>query len=205
MSFEYDIFLKMSRLRHLRQVVSGLLVGGLWLICSTLQAQQPAAPPPQDTQKLKIETALLIENFRKGDREIQKLSGNVRLRQEDILVYCDTAIMDRDDAILKGNVVIEQGDSVKIFSDSTHYHADTKIADLFGDVVLENGKQRLFTRRRHHRSQHHLDSGRCPSDALLERARLHIPARTRIHGPAKRAGQHRVHARLLRGFARRAR
>lgn len=137
----------MSRWGRCGRAGLGVIIAGLLLFSSTLQAQQPAAPAPQDTQKLKIETALLIENFRKGDREIQKLSGNVRLRQEDILVYCDTAIMDRDDAILKGNVVIEQGDSVKIFSDSTHYHADTKIADLFGEVVLENGKQRLFTKR----------------------------------------------------------
>jgi lipopolysaccharide export system protein LptA len=101
----------------------------------------------QDTQKLKIETALLIENFRKGERELQKLSGNVRMRQEDILVFCDTAIIDQDDATLVGNVVIQQGDSVKVFADSTHYRADTKIADLYNNVVLENGKQQLFTKQ----------------------------------------------------------
>ena len=119
---------------------------------STVNRQPPTvnsqpSTAPQDTQKLKIETALVIENFRKVDREVQKLSGNVRMRQEDILVFCDTVILDGDDAILKGNVVIEQGDSVRIFSDSTHYHADTKIADLYGNVVLENGKQQLFTQR----------------------------------------------------------
>ncbi|MBL7828213.1 MAG: hypothetical protein JNJ57_16395 [Saprospiraceae bacterium] len=126
-----------------------MLCLSLLTISSNLYAQSTniSQQPAQDTQKLKIETALLIENFRKGDREIQKLSGNVRLRQEDILVFCDTAIMDKDDAILKGNVVIEQVDSVKIFSDSTHYRADTKIADLFGEVVLINGKQQLFTKR----------------------------------------------------------
>ncbi len=110
-------------------------------------ADRPSSAVTQDTQKLKIETALLIENFRKRDREAQKLSGNVRLRQQDILIFCDTAIIDKDDAILKGNVVIQQGDSVKVFSDSTHYRADTKIADLYENVVLENGKQQLFTKR----------------------------------------------------------
>ncbi|MFM8486292.1 MAG: OstA-like protein, partial [Bacteroidota bacterium] len=115
----------------------------------TLRAQSPA-PATQDTQKLKIETALLIENFRKGEREMQKLSGNVRLRQEDILIHCDSAIMDGDHAILKGGVVIEQGDTVKIFSDSTHYRADTKQADLLSNVVLENGVQQLFTSKMHY-------------------------------------------------------
>ncbi len=78
---------------------------------------------------------------------MQKLSGNVRMRQENTLVYCDTATMDEDFAILKDNVVIEQGDSVKIFADSAHYRADTRISDLFGDVVLVNGRQELFTNR----------------------------------------------------------
>ncbi|MCB0543803.1 MAG: hypothetical protein KDC70_09800 [Saprospiraceae bacterium] len=101
----------------------------------------------QDTQKLKIETAFLVEYFVKGNRTLQKLSGNVRMRQEETLVYCDTAILDQDQAILKGTVVIEQGDSVKVFADSAFYDAQTKISDLFGEVVLVNGRQELFTNR----------------------------------------------------------
>ena len=120
-------------------------------------SQTPAALPStvnrqpstvqQDTQKLKIETAILVEYFVKGERTLQKLSGNVRMRQENTLVYCDTAILDMDVAILKGGVSIEQGDSVKVFADSAFYNANTKISDLFGDVVLVNGRQELFTTR----------------------------------------------------------
>ncbi len=112
---------------------------------STLNPQPSTSS--QDTQKLKIETALLVEYFVKGERTVQKLSGNVRMRQENTLVFCDTATLDQDFAVLKGSVVIEQGDSVKVFADSAHYRADTKISDLFGDVVLVNGQQELFTKR----------------------------------------------------------
>ncbi|MCW5922666.1 MAG: hypothetical protein KIS77_09990 [Saprospiraceae bacterium] len=125
--------------------------GGLFtlLLPALLFSQNPTQPPAaqQDTQKLKIETAFLVEYFVKGDRTIQKLSGNVRMRQENTLVFCDTATLDQDFAVLKGQVVIEQGDSVKVFADSAHYHAGTKISDLFGDVVLVNGIQQLFTTR----------------------------------------------------------
>lgn len=100
-----------------------------------------------DTQKLKIETAAVIEYFLKNGREIQKLSGTVRMRQENTLIYCDTAVLDKDFAILRGNVVIAQGDTVKAFADSAHYDAVTKISDLFNKVVLVNGKQQLFTER----------------------------------------------------------
>lgn len=105
---------------------------------------QPSTAEP-DTQKLKIETAAIIEYFLKSGREIQKLSGTVRLRQENTLIYCDTAILDKDFAVLRGNVVIAQGDSVRAFADSAHYDAATRISDLFGQVVLVNGKQELYT------------------------------------------------------------
>ena len=159
---------KIQLARHLRRRADGCLQHdkkvwhrGLWILALLLSpfflfSQKPVSPPTvnrqpstvqQDTQKLKIETAFLVEYFVHGGRTKQKLSGNVRMRQENTLVYCDTATMDEDFAVLKGSVVIEQGDSVKIFADSAHYRADTKISDLFGDVVLVNGRQELFTTR----------------------------------------------------------
>jgi len=138
------------------QIVKFALFALLLLVCDRLFAQTPTPqsstvnPPPstvRDTQKLKIETAAVIEYFLKNGREIQKLSGTVRLRQENTLIYCDTATMDKDFAVLRGKVVIAQGDSVRAFADSAHYNAVTKISDLFGNVVLVNGKQELFTDR----------------------------------------------------------
>lgn len=114
---------------------------------ANLPASDKAAAGKQDTQKLKIETAEVIEYFLRRGREIQKLSGTVRLRQENTLIYCDTATLDKDFAVLRGNVVIAQGDSVRAFADSAHYDAVTKISDLFGEVVLVNGQQELFTKR----------------------------------------------------------
>lgn len=101
------------------------------------------------TQKLQIETALLVEGFAKNGHESRKLSGNVRLRQEKTLIYCDTALIDdvTDNAVLRGNVVIEQGDTVKVFADSALYIAQIKTSDLFGNVVLLNGRQELFTEK----------------------------------------------------------
>ncbi len=111
-------------------------------------AQQTSA---QDTtSKLKVESSETAEGFFKKGREIRKLSGNVRLRQENILIYCDTAIIDLDDAVLKGNVIIQEGDSVKVFADSALYFGATRQSDLFGKVVLEKGEQQLFTKKLHY-------------------------------------------------------
>ncbi len=143
---------------HFQRFAAGKVVLFLLLYPFLCFGQTPSTPAPstvgrqpltvqKDTQKLKIETAILVEYFVKGERTLQKLSGNVRMRQENTLVYCDTAILDMDVAILKGGVSIEQGDSVKVFADSAFYNANTKISDLFGDVVLVNGRQELFTTR----------------------------------------------------------
>jgi lipopolysaccharide export system protein LptA len=136
-----------SAAQHLKKHILLLLLG-CW--AALLQAQSPIRPEAvaQDsTQRLKIETALVVEYFVRGERTLQKLSGNVRMRQENTLVYCDTAILDQDDATLKGSVVMEQGDTVKVFADSALYNTKTKISDLFGNVVLVNGRQQLFTNR----------------------------------------------------------
>ena len=122
----------------------------LLLLSSTLSAQQ-ARPTVQDTaSRLKVESSETAEGFLQKGRELRKLSGNVRLRQENTLIFCDTAIIDQDDAILKGKVVIQQGDSVKIFGDSAHYHGITRQSDLFGYCVVTKGDQKLFTKKLHY-------------------------------------------------------
>jgi lipopolysaccharide export system protein LptA len=135
---------KRQRLR-----IAGLLLFVYACCLSPLAAQRPAPATQDTTQKLKIETAEVVEGFAKNGHEMRKLSGNVRMRQENTLVYADTAIIDdfTNNAVLKGNVVIEQGDSVRVFADSAQYIALIKSSDLFGKVVLVNGRQQLFTKK----------------------------------------------------------
>lgn len=113
-------------------------------------AAQTVAPADTAKNKVRVESSVTGEYFLKGDRYVQKLSGNVRLRQDSTLVFCDTAILDGNDAILLGSVLIEQGDSVRVYGDSAHYHGDTRQSEVFGNVVLINGRQQLFTARLHY-------------------------------------------------------
>jgi lipopolysaccharide transport protein LptA len=125
----------------------------LWATIPTLAQGQGNVPAPavQDTtSKLRVETSETAEGFLRNGREMRKLSGNVRLRQKDVLIFCDTATLDLDDALLKGNVIIEQGDSIKIFADSALYFGLTKQSDLFGKVVLAKGDRKLFTKKLHY-------------------------------------------------------
>jgi len=110
---------------------------------------RPAQQPVDTSKRLQIETAEVIENFERNGRPMQKLSGKVRLRRDN-LIFCDTAILDGNDAILKGSVIMEQNDTIRIFGDSAHYYGLTKQSDLWGDVVLVNGRQQLFTDQLHY-------------------------------------------------------
>ena len=116
---------------------------------TVLQAQSDPTETEQDTvQNIDVDHADIFEYIQKGDSIIQKLNGNVELRQDSVYMYCDTAtIVDEIDVFAHGNVLIQQGDSVSVFSDSLAYDGTLRIADLFGDVILLNGTQRLFTNR----------------------------------------------------------
>lgn len=123
------------------------------LLCSlSLSAQQPVPVPsaaPSDTlpqkKKVIVDRSDLGEGIMKEGKEIRYLKGNVELRQGEVFMYCDSATLVDNNVIAQGNVIIQQGDSLSIFSDSLYYQGDTRVADLFGDVRLDNQGKKLFT------------------------------------------------------------
>ncbi|MEK7254178.1 MAG: OstA-like protein, partial [Bacteroidota bacterium] len=81
-----------------------------------------------------------------GFDTLQKLVGNVELRQDTVFLFCDSAIIQNSTRVAaKGRFVLQHGKSTSIFADSATYRSDTKIADLFGDVSMKKGRQKLFT------------------------------------------------------------
>lgn len=97
-------------------------------------------------KEVKIIDSDLLENETDslGNR-ITKLSGGVELQQDSVFMFCDTAFKIGNDIIAYGNVAIQQNDSLKVFSDSLVYRGEAKIADLFGNVVMENAGKNLYT------------------------------------------------------------
>ncbi|MCB0641553.1 MAG: hypothetical protein KDC44_07935 [Phaeodactylibacter sp.] len=126
-----------------------------WVVAvANLQAQvqrpKPVGPAKVDTSKndqVLVDFADLFEYIQGRDSTLQKLLGNVELRQDSVFMYCDSAIIiNETDVIAMGNVIIQQGDSISVFADSLAYQGKQRIADLFGNVVLLHGKnQKLYT------------------------------------------------------------
>jgi len=117
-----------------------------------LSAQTPGlAPSPTPVDTLPVKKKVIVDRSDLGEgiitdgQEVRYLKGNVELRQGEVYMYCDSATLIDNNVIAQGNVIIQQGDSLSIFSDSLYYQGDTRIADLFGDVRLDNQGQKLFT------------------------------------------------------------
>lgn len=114
-------------------------------------AQVTTTEEGQDTSKIDekvvVDHSDLGEYIQADAREIQYLKGNVELRQGNVYMYCDTAVIESNNVNARGEIIIQQGDSLNIFADSLSFKGNEKIADLFGDVVMVNNDQKLFTER----------------------------------------------------------
>ena len=129
-------------------ILLALIFTGQWAM-----AQQPPVVE-QDTSKKSnkviVDHADLGEYIQEDGIVTQRLSSQnrqVEIRQGDMFMYCDTAIIIENDVTAFGNVIIQQGDTMSIFADSLVYDGEFRIADLFGEVALDNSGQKLFTDR----------------------------------------------------------
>ncbi len=99
-------------------------------------------------EKKKIEI-LHADGLKKvAGQPVRKLVGNVRMKQGDVYMDCDSAFFyeDRNAVDAFGNVHITQ-DQLNIYADSLKYNGDDKIADLYGNVRLIEPRMTLTTKR----------------------------------------------------------
>ena len=120
----------------------------LALLPAVVAAQLGPGAPAQDTttRPVIIDFAETFEYIVEDTATIQRLEGEVELRQDSTFIYCDEARIVNDSFVMaRGNVVILQNDTINTFADSVEYYAGRQIAYLYGEVVLVNGAQQLFT------------------------------------------------------------
>ena len=154
-----------------------VLLVGLALVGSA--AAQTAPVPAVDTagrRPVQIDFAEVYERIVDGEITSQRLAGEVELRQGELFIYTDEAVIRGEDFVrARGNVVLLQNDTLQLFADSMRYYANQELAFLYGNVVLVNGEQRLFTdslrydlaaRRARYRSRAKLTDGRAQLSSM---------------------------------------
>lgn len=131
--------------RHIiRSIATVCCVIGLMLTLSGQAELQKDTS--RATQKVHIDKAKTLTGSVIDTSDYMFLVGDVELSQDSLFIYCDSAVVvDEQEVRAYGNVIIQKGDSLTIFSDTLYYHSDTMRARVSGDVVLENDKERMFT------------------------------------------------------------
>ncbi|WP_372947529.1 OstA-like protein [Mariniphaga sp.] len=101
----------------------------------------------QEKKRVEIEQADYLEADENIAPNAQRLVGNVRIRHQDVLMWCDSAYTytgtNRVDAF--GNVRINQGDTMNLYARKIYYNGDIREAMAYQDVRLENKNTTLFT------------------------------------------------------------
>lgn len=124
-------------------------------------------------RRVRILNADLLTFQKRGDTAVQKLIGHVRLAQDSTLFFCDSAYLYERDNRLEAfdRVRIEMPDSVRILSDRLTYDGNTRIAELYDDILLTDGQSRLTTDRlTYHRAEeygYYQGGGRLVDDSTV--------------------------------------
>ena len=122
----------------------------MMLAMSNLRAQNTGEGGLPDTGTIEIlhSDNLFYESTPEG--MLQRLTGHVKLLHDSTFMLCDSALILGKQVDARSHVVIIQGDSTRIYADTTVYDGDRHQADLYGKVVLQDKGQELFTRKLHY-------------------------------------------------------
>ncbi len=117
----------------------------IWLSPS-VKGQAPA----DTTKRVEIISADSLAITIDDSGENRKLFGNVRLKHEGAIMYCDRALQHVDINFIEayGNVKIVQGDTITVTGDTLHYFSDTKLAIMSGRKAQLKDMNRTLTSTR---------------------------------------------------------
>jgi lipopolysaccharide export system protein LptA len=133
-----------------RFVISLFLLLVLFGITS-VEAQTPIVNTIAGTDSTSFVQIIKADIYRRikqdSTDELNLLVGNVLMRQNKTLFYCDSAIQNQTSNQFEafGNIHINDDDSVHTYSQYLKYIGDTKIAELKKKVKLTDGKGVLTT------------------------------------------------------------
>ena len=112
-----------------------------WLAGQT----QPAIRDTSDNIILIDHFGKLIED-RQGSETVKWISQGMQLRIDSTFIYADSAVIYGEERVYAyTDVVIQQGDSLNVFTDTLYYSKETDVANLTGEVALIQGSSQLWT------------------------------------------------------------
>jgi len=101
----------------------------------------------QEQRKIKILKSDFSYKNEEKFPDATVLDGSVKVFHNGAILTCQRALVYKDDSFLKafGNVLINQGDTIRQTSDYVEYDANTKLAISWGNVVLKDPTMTMTT------------------------------------------------------------
>lgn len=132
----------------------------------------------QQTTRVQVLHADSYNYNAKLGKNIQRLIGHVRLKQDSTLFFSDSAYMNDKkrnfDAFSRVHIIVN--DTLNIFGTRLHYEGKTRVAELFGKVILKDPKTTLYTNHlifnRNNQIAHYDEGGRILSDSNVLKSSL---------------------------------
>ncbi|MGB0884846.1 MAG: OstA-like protein [Chitinophagales bacterium] len=109
----------------------------------------------------------------KQGNPIRKLVGNVRLKQDSTLMYCDSAFLkkEKNTVDMFGHVVITDGDSITATSNKLNYDGNEKKAKLIGKAKLTDSQMEITSEILYYdrtaKLGYYLDNGTLKNDSTV--------------------------------------
>lgn len=107
------------------------------------------AQEAQETRQIEVLNADFLTFDTRAEGGLRKLNGNVALRHDSTLVYCDSAYLYTERNFLEAlsRVKVYYSNSVTLFCDKLTYDGKTKIGEAYDHITLLHKDQTLKTNR----------------------------------------------------------
>jgi lipopolysaccharide export system protein LptA len=107
-----------------------------------------AAVAQTGSRQIELLNANSLQYDERLGNNAKRLLGDVRFRHEGVLMYCDSAYYyDNNKLDAFGHVLLVQGDTLTLQGELMHYDGNEKKADIEKNVVMNEKKLTLTTRR----------------------------------------------------------
>lgn len=126
----------------------------------------------QEKKEVEIINADYLKFQEIDGKKYTRLIGNVQLKQEEILMWCDSANLDKESNSVDawGHIHIQQ-DTVHAYSNILHHDGNKKFSTLTGNARITDSKMTLYTYQLFYdvrnKVAYYLDSGTVVKDSTI--------------------------------------
>ena len=128
-----------------------ILLVSIGLVSAQKPVNLQTNPNPNDSTKYKeveiLHADKLEFNTLPDGSQIRKLVGNVSLKHDSTLMYCDSAYIYKVSNTVDawGHIHLQENDSIHAYSNTLKYDGNIKLAHLIGDARIEDGRKTLYS------------------------------------------------------------